>query len=203
MLLGTVDKEIDVDAILVLMQIGHDGDWHDRGLPEVVTEYGRAKTPQAAGIEWLIENHPNANGHWQLLVWALGAEPYDRAEPDAVVLPDHFQKAVARRRTVDRSRLRRKALRVPVGRVINKVRAGEGLLGTAILITQDRANSSAPDAKGPWYPAAAPGPDAVAVGVNRVDELTRGDRQLVKLGTKAGLVGWMPLGHPVIPVEEA
>lgn len=203
MLLGTVDEEINVDAILVLMQVGHDGDWNDRGLPEVVTEYGRAKTPQAAGIEWLIENHPNANEHWQLLVWALGDQPYDRDHPDAVVRPEDFQKAVAKRRSTDRSRLRRRALRVPVGKVVHKVHATEDLLGTTILVTQDRANSSAPGAEGPWYPAAAPGPDVVAAGVNRIDELTRGGRQLVKLGTKAGLVGWMPLGHPVIPVEEA
>jgi hypothetical protein len=52
-----------VDTMMVLMQVGRDGDWTDRGVPEVVTGYDRGPGPIAAA----------GPGPWYLA---------DRIEPD-------------------------------------------------------------------------------------------------------------------------
>ncbi len=193
-----------MDAILVLMQVGQNNDWTDRGLPEVVTDFGRASTPADGGIEWLIDKRPDAESHWRLLVWELTDQPYKRDKPDAIVTPEEFRVAAGKRRS-NRSQVRRRAARlaVPTGRVVRKSPAGDDLLGQTILITQDRSNNSAPQATGPWYVAAAPGRDAVAARVYRVATVERGDTVNVQLITKVGAVGPLPMGHGVIPLEEA
>lgn len=75
------------------------------------------------------------------------------------------------------------------------------MLGRTILITQERANNSAPGATGPWYVAARPDPDVVAARVLQVTLVERSTLHVVRLRTAAGEVGWLPLGHGVIPVD--
>lgn len=184
----------------MLMQVGQNNDWTDRGLPEVVTEFGRATKPAAAGVEWLLENHPNAEDHWRLLIWELTDKPYDRDVPDVVLMPADFLAATARRR---KPVVRRRARRLALNKVTHKTPAGDELVGRTILITQDRTNCSASGAEGPWYAASAPGRDTVAVRVYEVAVLERKGALTVQLDTKVGKVGWLPIGHGVIPVEEA
>lgn len=194
-----------MDAILALVQVGQNNDWSDRGLPEVVTNFGKAGTAAQAGAEWMVQNHPSLafGAHWRLLVWALTDRPYNRDEPDEVITPRDLQTGTLKRRSpAPPIRRRARRLTVPHGRVVHKAPAGDGLVGQTILITQDRSNNACAGADGPWYAAAAPGRDAVAARVYQVATLERGDTMLVRLGTKVGQIGWMPLGHGIIPVEE-
>jgi hypothetical protein len=193
-----------VDAIVVLVQVGQNEDWSDRGLPVVVAADPDARDADEAGAAWLADNDPQVGAdYWRLLVWVLmDGRTYDSEHPDTILLPEDYRRIVAGRKAAPALRPRRRILRVPTGGGLRRVQASEELLGATILVTQDAGNSSTAEAEGPWYPAAAPGQDVVAARVYRVAELERGDRHLVRLGIRCGEVGWMPLGHGVIPVEE-
>lgn len=192
-------------AILVLMQVGQNSVWSDRGVPEVVGGLAAGVTGQQAGIEWLYENHPNAaQEHWRLLVWELGEVRYQRNEPQAIITAADYQQAVKGRERPSQPRSRRRSLQIgPSRSSLARILAGEDLLGRTVLITQDPTNNAAGHTRGPWYVAAAPGRDAVAARVHRVMVTERSGRVTVSLGTKVGEIGPLPLGQGVIPVEES
>lgn len=197
-----------MDTILVLMQVGREGDWSDRGLPEVVSVDVPGDDPHQAGIDWVLDNHPQATGDdWRLLVWAgIGERAYHHDEPTTVVTPADYRAALAgpagRRRAPRTARRRPPRVDVAPGRVVHKEFATEHLLGRAVLLTQDQANTWAHECAGPWYPAHQPGPDVVAARVRQFAELERPAGTYVRLGTTAGDVGWMPVGTAVIPADE-
>jgi hypothetical protein len=188
-----------VDAFLVLMQVGRDGDWTDRGVPEVVTGYGKARGPRAAALQWLTDNYPNAIGDdWQLLVWTgLRDKPYLRDAPTVVVKPMELRALNAGFRAHG---YRRQALRTSP--VTEKVPATALDLGSWILVTQDRRNAAL-TGDGPWFLADAPGPDAVAVRITGTKVMNWRGEDKITLITPVGELPTMPAGQPVIPADES
>lgn len=190
-----------MDAIMVLMQVGHPGDWTDRGLPEVVAGYDRAADPAQAGIDWLYDHHPGALGDdWRLLVWAdVRDRAYRRDRPTTVVTAAQYRDAVGDRAPVSSRTIRRRVLR---GDLVHKVHAGAMDLGDRVLITQKKANTSAIRSPGPWYPANAGGKDVVAVRVTGKKEMTWRGEEVIILITTAGELPMLSAKQPVIPVDE-
>lgn len=195
-----------MDAILVLMQVGREGDWHDRGLPEVVTGYDGADA-HAAGLDWLAENHPDEGEDWRVLVWTgVRERPYDRDAPAAVVTPADYRAALAERgfgRAPARRRPRRPwRVSAPAGAVVHKTAAGHVELGTPILITQDRDNTTADAAPGPWFPAREAGGDVVVARVTGTATTTRRDDEVITLMTPVGDLDMLAPNQPIIPVHD-
>lgn len=190
-----------MDAIMVLMQVGHKGDWTDRGLPEVVTGYDRADDAAGAGIEWLYDHHPGALGDdWRLLVWTdVREKPYRRDRPTTVVGAAQYRAAVTDRGPAPSRTIRRRMLHSDL---VHKVHAGAVDLGDRILITRRQDNTSALNSPGPWFPANEDGKDAVAARVTGKAEMTWRGKDVVTLITTAGELQLLWVGQPVIPVEE-
>lgn len=192
-----------MDAILVLMQVGHPGDWSDRGVPEVVTGYDRAADPAAAGAEWMFDHHPSPVGDdWRLLVWTDvrdGAWHHDK--PDAVVTPSVYRASVAGR-GLGRERSRRRRPRLQPQPVTHKIRADQMEIGDMVLVTQDRRNTAVPSTGGPWYLANRIDAGCVAARVRGIGETTRDKNITITLSTALGDIGELPPGQPVIPVDE-
>lgn len=186
---------------MVLMQVGHEGDWSDRGLPEVVTGYDGATSAADAGIEWLYDHHPGALGDdWRLLVWAEVRErPYRRDRPTATVDAAQYRAAIRDRGPVPSRTIRRRMLH---SELLHKVPAGTVALTDRILITQRRDNTSALDSPGPWFPANQDGGDAVAARVIGKAEMTWRGKDVITLITTAGELRLLWVGQPVIPVDE-
>jgi len=186
---------------MVLMQVGHKGDWTDRGLPEVVPGYARAADAAEAGVEWLYDHHPNALGDdWRLLVWAeVRDKAYRRDRPTTIVTPEQYRTAVAERPSSSLRPLRRRMLH---GDLVHKVPAGKVDLGDRVLITQRKANTSAIHSPGPWFPANGDGKDAVAVRVTGKAEMSWHGEDVVTLITTAGELKMLSVRQPIIPVDE-
>lgn len=190
-----------MDAIMVLMQVGHKGDWTDRGLPEVVTGYDRAANATAAGIEWLYDHHPGALGDdWRLLVWAdVRDQPFRRDRPTAVVDAAQYRAAIVDRGPAPSRTIRRRVLH---SSLVHKIRAGAVELTDRILVTQRKANTSATRSPGPWFPASEDGKDAVAARVIGKAEMKWRGEDVVTLITTAGELRMLSARQPVIPVDE-
>lgn len=189
-----------MDAILVLMQVGHEGDWSDRGVPEVVTGYDRSSSPAAAGAEWMFDTHSSPVGNdWRLLVWAnVRTGSWSIENPDTVVTPAIYRAAVADR-GAGRQRRRPKLQPAPV---TSKVRADQVDVGDLVLVTQDRRNSTVRGSSGPWFVANEVTENCVAARVKGHRVLTRNQRDIITLVTPLGEIDQLPAGQPVIPVNE-
>jgi hypothetical protein len=187
-----------VDTIVVLMQVGRDDDWSDRGVPEVVTGYDRASTAVAAGAEWMFDHHPSpTSDDWRLLVWAKvrnGAWRRDR--PDAVVSPPLYRAAIADR-AIGYSRRRQPRLQP----VIDKIRVDQVDIGDQVLLTQNRQNAAARTASR-WYIASRIEPGCVAARVRGTNVMTRKDTTTITLVTGLGKIGELAGHQTVIPVDE-
>ncbi len=85
--------------------------------------------------------------------------------------------------------------------VVRKIRVGQGLLGTSILLTEDRDNTTAFDTPGPWYPANQPGPDTVAAQVIAIGEMLWRGKRKVTLKTSIGEVRLRSITQSVIPAN--
>lgn len=192
-----------VDAILVLMQVGHPGDWSDRGVPEVVTGYDRAASPAAAGAAWMFDHHPSPVGDdWRLLVWTdvrNGSWHHDK--PDAVVTPSLYRAAIADR-GLSREHSRRRRPKLQPQTITNKVRVDQMEIGDIVLVTQDRQNTAVASTGGPWYIANRIDDGCVAARVKGVGVTTRNTGNTITLNTALGNIGELPPGQPVIPVDE-
>jgi len=191
-----------VDTILVLMQVGRDGDWTDRGLPEVVTGYDRADSPVVAGAEWMFDHHPSpVSDDWRLLVWAnIRNGAWHRETPDAVVTPALYRASIADR-GLSRGNSRRRPGRLSAQPVISKIRADEVELGELVLLTCDVRNAAVRSA-GAWHIADRDGAGCVAARVRRLSVMIRGDQESISLVTGIGEIDRLPAGQPVIPVDE-
>ncbi len=193
-----------MDAIMVLMQVGHPGDWSDRGVPAVVTGYGHAAGPIEAGAEWMFDHHPSPVGDdWRLLVWTdvrSGAWHHDK--PDVVVTPALYRAAIAGR-GLSRERSRRRHPTLKPQPITHKIRVDQLDIGDRVLVTQDRQNTAVPSAGGPWYLANQIDEGCVAAGIRQIGITTRSDNQTITLKTALGDIGELPLGQPVIPVDES
>lgn len=194
-----------MDPILLLMQVGRDGDWSDRGLPELVTPSNpKVRDARSAGVEWLLEHNPGAAAHdWRLLVWDhIRDQPWKRDEPAAIITPEEFLVAIGRQQR-GQTTIRRRALRVERDRTVAvKINVTEVELGDRILVTQDRTNTSAEQLPGPWYPANEPGDDTVATRVTGITNTTARNQRVVTLVTRAGELPNLRGTQSVIPVEE-
>lgn len=189
-----------MDAILVLMQVGHENDWTDRGVPEVVTGYDRAASPEAAGAEWMFDHHPTPVGDdWRLLIWTgVRSGAWNPEKPDAVVTPGRYRAAIAER-NLRPSRIRRPKL----VSVTEKIRVDEVDVGDRVLVTQNRQNTAVRGSTGPWVLANTPGPDCVATRVRGHRVLTgNDDTTWITLVTSVGEIDRLPTWQPVIPVDE-
>lgn len=108
-----------------------------------------------AGLDFICERNPRGD-RWRLRVWR--GERIDLlAAPEATVGPK--DRAAAQRRcpgTVLRAGRRRHVTRMsgPASEVVQRVRADELVLGSAVLVTGDRANTAAVEGEGPLWPAA-------------------------------------------------
>ncbi len=189
-----------MDAFVVLMQVGRDGDWTDRGLPEVVTGYDRADNIRDAALQWLLDHHPGASGDdWQLLVWDnVREQTYQHGRPTVIVKPMELQAAGAGIHA--RSSARRGAPRA--GRVVEKVRAELIELGEQILVTQQHTNTTAYSCPGPWYPANTISADAVAVRVSGRSTMTWRGEEYLSLLTPVGELSKLSPKQPVIPIGD-
>jgi hypothetical protein len=188
-----------MDAILVQMQVGHDDDWTDRGVPEVVTGYDLAPTPAAAGAEWMYDHYPTPIGDdWRLLVWAkVRTRAWRRDRPDAVVTPPLYRAAVADR-GAGRSRRRRPKLQPAIA---HKTTAELVEVGDVVLLTRSLNNAAARTA-GPWYVADRVEPDCVGARVRGIGVTTRRDQATITLNTTVGVIEDLPGSQSVIPVHE-
>jgi hypothetical protein len=188
-----------MDAILVLMQVGREGDWTDRGLPEVVTGY-KTGSPTAAGAEWMFDHHSTVwDDSWRLLIWTNVRDgSWDHDHPDAVLTPALYRAAVAERGLTP-TRIRRPK----VNPVIAKIRAAEVKLGDRVLVTQNRVNSSVSSPGDAWHLADYPDRTCVAVRVNgRGDTLSQGKTTEICLRTSVGEIVGIPPSAAVIPVAD-
>jgi hypothetical protein len=194
-----------VDAILLLIQVGREGDWTDRGLPELVMPSNpKVRDARSAGVEWLLEHHPGASANdWRLLVWDRVRErPWKRDEPAAIITPTEYRVAIGRERRGE-STIRRRPLRVERNRnVATKIAVTEVGLGDRILVTQNRENTAATQLPGPWFPANEPGEDTVSTRVTGVSQLTRHGEQTITLITRAGELPGLSIDQSILPVEE-
>jgi hypothetical protein len=87
--------------------------------------------------------------------------------------------------------------------VVRKIRVGQNLLGTSVLLTEDRNNTTAFDTPGPWFPANQPGPDAVVAQVNAVGEMVWRGKPTITLSTSVGDVRLLSITQSVIPADGA
>lgn len=194
-----------MDAILLLMQVGRDGDWTDRGLPEVVTG-SRARDARAAGVQWLLDHHPSAPGNdWRLLVWAhVRDKPWSRDTPSAIITPSEYRMAAGRQRDGKSFTIRHPPLRAERDALFtHKIEACELQLGDRILLTQEQANTTAPLLPGPWYPAHEPGDDTIAARVLGFSTMRWRGKDVITLHTHLGFLPQLPANQSVIPVEES
>jgi hypothetical protein len=187
-----------VDTMMVLMQVGRDGDWTDRGVPEVVTGYDRGPGPIAAAAEWMFDSQPGVIGDdWRLLVWTdVRGGAWDRDKPDAVLTGPLYRAAIAERH-LRPSRMRR----ARIAPVTTKIRAAQVELGMQVLVTRDRRNAAVAG-PGPWYLADRIEPDCAAARINGRAVLTRGGRDIITFRTNIGEIGGNSSGVTVIPVDE-
>ncbi len=192
-----------MDAILVLMQVGHPGDWSDRGVPEVVTGYDRLTDPEKAGAEWMFDHHPSPVGDdWRLLVWTdVRDGAWDHDKPDAVVTPSLYRAAIAER-GLGSARSRRRRPKLQPQPITQKVRVDQMEIGDMVLATQDRHNTPVPGTGGPWYIADRIDDGCVAARISGVGRTERAEDTSVTLYTALGTIGELPSGQPVIPVDE-
>jgi hypothetical protein len=192
-----------VDAILVLMQVGHEGDWSDRGVPEVVTGYDRSGTPAAAGAAWMFDHHPSPVGDdWRLLIWTkVRSEGWHIEKPDAVITPAMYRAAIAER-GLGPAHSRRRRPRLNPQPITSKIRVREVEIGELVLVTQDRNNTTAPQSTGPWYIANRITADCVAVRVRGLSNTTRGADVMIGLTTPVGEIDLLAADQTVIPVDE-
>lgn len=195
-----------MDAILLLMQVGREGDWTDRGLPElVVPSNPKVRDARSAGVEWLLEHNPGASANdWRLLVWTgVREHGWKRDEPAAIITPTEYRVAAGRAQR-GQTTMRRRALRPERDRRVTvKIRVTEVDLGDRILVTQNRENTTAPYLAGPWYPANEPSDDTVSTRVTGVKTVTQRGEQTITLITRAGELAGLGITQTVIPVEES
>lgn len=192
-----------MDTIMVLMQVGHEGDWSNRGLPEVVTGYDRSPSPVAAGAEWMFDTQPAPIGdQWRLLVWSdVRQGSWDVAHPDAVVTPADYRAAIAER-GLGRARSQGRRSKLSVSPILRKVRAEAMELGDRVLVTTDKRNTPVPASSGPWFVADRLEDGCVAARITRLSVTSYSDKDALTFWTPIGQIDRIPPAQPVIPVDE-
>lgn len=193
-----------MNAIMVLMQVGHEGDWTDRGLPELVTGYDRSAGPVAAGAGWMFDTGQSPVGdEWRLLVWTdLSNGAWQLDKPSAIVTPELYRAAVADRGTFRITGPSRRRPGLAPGPTTNKVRADQMDLGDRILVTADRRNAVGRPI-GSWFVADRIEDNAVAVRITgTVIATSRDGQDMIAFRTPIGLIDAVLVSQPVIPVDE-